>query len=221
MRDPVLIMDEHYQKQVEYSHYNFSRYITKKRWISYWHQLDEVFKCNPTNILEIGVGSGILKTLCTHFGIDVKTTDIDQELKPDYVASVLNLPFDDDSFDLISCFQVLEHIRYEDFIKALMELYRVARRFVIISLPDAQELWPYQLYIQKVGPLRFYIPRPRIREREHKFDGEHYWEINKKGYPLNRIIFDIKKSGFIVEKSYRVNENPYHRFFIMKTGKRK
>ena len=48
------------------------------------------------------------------------------------------------------------------------------------------------------------------------FDGEHYWEIGKAGYPLNKIIKDIQKTGFKIEKTYRIFENPYHRFFILK-----
>jgi hypothetical protein len=81
-------MVEHNQKQVNIDHYEFSKYVSKKRWISYWHQLDEIFKCKPINMLEIGVGSGIIKVLCDLFGVDIKTVDIDQDLKPDYVASV-------------------------------------------------------------------------------------------------------------------------------------
>jgi ubiquinone/menaquinone biosynthesis C-methylase UbiE len=214
-------MVEHNQKQVNTDHYEFSKYVSKKRWISYWHQLDEILKHKPTNVLEIGVGSGIIKVLCDLFGVDIKTVDIDQDLKSDYNASVLSLPIDNDSFDLVVCFQVLEHIRYEEFFKALTELHRVARRYVILSLPDARKVWSYQFYLPKIGSLYFHIPRPKIGEYIHKFDGEHYWEINKKGYSLNQIISDIKKVGFILEKSYRVNENPYHRFFIMRTSKGK
>ena len=113
-------------KQVGNAHYEFPKYVSKKRWISYWHQFDEIFKHKPTNVLEIGIGSGIIKVLCELFSVDIKTIDIDQDLKPDYIASVLDLPFDDDSFDLVVCFQVLEHIRYEEFSKALSELHRAA-----------------------------------------------------------------------------------------------
>jgi len=50
----------------------------------------------------------------------------------------------------------------------------------------------------------------------NKFDGEHYWEIGKRGYPLSKIINEIQKARFKVEKTYsRVFENPYHRFFSL------
>ena len=52
----------------------------------------------------------------------------------------------------------------------------------------------------------------------NKFDGEHYWEIGKAGYPLNRILEDIERAGFNIIKTYRIFEHPYHRFFILKKG---
>ena len=50
----------------------------------------------------------------------------------------------------------------------------------------------------------------------NNFDGEHYWEIGKAGYPLSKIINEIQKVGFRVEKTYRVFENPYHRFLLLR-----
>lgn len=45
--------------------------------------------------------------------------------------------------------------------------------------------------------------------------GERYWEIGKAGYPLDKIITDIQGTGFEIKKTYRLLENPYHRFFIL------
>ena len=50
----------------------------------------------------------------------------------------------------------------------------------------------------------------------NKFDGKHYWEIGKAGYPLSKTLMRFKKAGFKIEKTYRVFENPYHRFFILR-----
>ena len=60
------------------------------------------------------------------------------------------------------------------------------------------------------------VLREKMRKSLHKFNGEHYWEIGKAGYPLSKIIMDIQRAGFKVEKTYRVFEFPYHRFFILK-----
>ena len=59
------------------------------------------------------------------------------------------------------------------------------------------------------------IPRPRLGPQKHIFDGEHYWEINKDGYPLSRIVSAIESCGATVDKTYRVVDNPYHRFFML------
>lgn len=205
-----------FEKQVDSAmHYQFSRYMVKPRWASLWHQMDEILKVQPKTVLEIGKGTGILGALLKHYDIDYQSVDIDPELKPDHVASVTDLPFEDGSFDVVGCFQVLEHIPYEFFSQAVTELLRVARNRVVISLPDAKTLWQYSFHVPKKGKMRLNVPRPRLTPRKHVFDGEHHWEINKDGYPLSRIVSDIESCGITVDKSYRVDDNPYHRFFIL------
>ena len=56
---------------------------------------------------------------------DYTTTDLYSPLA-DVVADIRNLPFEDQSFDLILCNHVLEHI--SDDRKAMIELYRVLKK---------------------------------------------------------------------------------------------
>lgn len=49
-------------------------------------------------------------------------------------ASVYELPFDDDAFDLVLCLEVLEHLDEPD--RALAELVRVSSRHLVVSVPD-------------------------------------------------------------------------------------
>jgi SAM-dependent methyltransferase len=49
------------------------------------------------------------------------------------VADVHHLPFSDDSFDLVLCLEVLEHLSDSAF--ALQELLRIARDCVLVSVP--------------------------------------------------------------------------------------
>lgn len=44
------------------------------------------------------------------------------------------LPYKDASFDLVTCCEVLEHIK--DYPKAIKEIKRVGRRYLIFSVPD-------------------------------------------------------------------------------------
>jgi len=46
--------------QVPVEHYFKKSYDTKARFISYWHQIDEIVQFNPTTILEIGIGNGFV-----------------------------------------------------------------------------------------------------------------------------------------------------------------
>jgi hypothetical protein len=43
-------------KQVDKNHYEFLKYVNKKRWICYYYQIYEILKRNPKTVLEIGPG---------------------------------------------------------------------------------------------------------------------------------------------------------------------
>lgn len=202
-------------KQVDKTHYEFNKYIHKRRWASMWHQLDEVLALQPETVLEIGPGPGVFKALMSLFGPKVETLDIDPELKPDHVAQGDDMPFEDNAFDVVCAFQMLEHVPYEKSIKIFEEMARVSRIGVVISLPDAATRWPIGFHVPRSGMKWFSIPKPKLKAPINKFNGEHYWEINKSGYPLNKILDDLEySSSLIIKKTYRVNENPYHRFFV-------
>jgi hypothetical protein len=204
------------QKQVEKKHYIFSKYLHKRRWASIWHQLDEVSKLSHQSILEIGPGPGTFKLNATALGIYVETVDLDPELKPDHIASVVNLPFRDQSYEIVCAFQMLEHIPFGESITGFAEMCRVAKNNVIISLPDAKVLYNWQINLPRFGSYCFSIPKITIGLKNHFFDGEHYWEINKKKFSLKKVsqAFLLAAPNFRLVKTYRVVENPYHRFFI-------
>jgi 2-polyprenyl-3-methyl-5-hydroxy-6-metoxy-1,4-benzoquinol methylase len=105
-------------KQVDSSHYAFSVYMDKKRWTSVWHQLDEVLRVEPARVLEVGPGLGLFKAAASTHGLRVETFDIDPDLKPDHVGSVLAMPFSDAEFDVVCAFQMLEHLEYEQALRA-------------------------------------------------------------------------------------------------------
>jgi hypothetical protein len=202
-------------KQVDTSHYDFQRYMSKERWSSIWHQVDEVVRLSPQKVLEVGPGKGVFKYMMLTAGYQVETLDVDPELEPDHVGSVTNIPLADNSYDVTCAFQVLEHLPYDQSLLAFAELARVSSSHIVVSMPDAQMVWRYLGYIPKIGGFDTLLRRPFAKMKLHSFDGEHYWEINKKDYPLSRIIKDFSTIATL-EKTYRVNENPYHRFFIYK-----
>lgn len=203
------------QKQVDKTHYDFQKYLSKSRWNSIWHQLHEVQKVSPESVLEVGPGPNIFKLIAAQIGIKVETIDIDPELNPDYVGSVTDMPFECGKYDLVCAFQVLEHMPYEESLNAFREMVRVSRKHVIISLPDAKPRYRIFLDVPKFGYKQFFFESPRSRMPVHHFDGQHYWEVNKKGYELDKVIADFS-AMISLERTYRVNENKYHRFFVFK-----
>jgi len=88
----------------------------------------------------------LLPTTLKKRGYNITTLDIDPRLNPDVAASVTVIPFADNSFDVVACYEVLEHLPYENFKKAIREIFRISNSYAILSLPDASRV--YSLYVQ-------------------------------------------------------------------------
>ncbi len=98
----------------------------------------------PVTVLEVGTGEGRLaeyllssarrprRFVATDLSIERVRRDIDPliELRE---ASIYDLPFEDRSFDLVVCCEVLEHLDAPS--RGLAEMARVAERFVLVSTP--------------------------------------------------------------------------------------
>src|SRR5690606_16965503 len=69
-------------------YYDFDRYISPQRMLTYWHQIREVMARRPARVLEVGVGTGLVASYLRASGIDVTTVDINEALEPDVVGSV-------------------------------------------------------------------------------------------------------------------------------------
>lgn len=94
--------------------------------------------------LEAGSGRGwlaseIAKKGCQVTGVDIeKAKNYTEEDGYTFVqASLEQLPFSDNTFDVVTCTHVLEHVR--NFEKIIHELLRVCRKKLIIALPRQRE----------------------------------------------------------------------------------
>ena len=76
------------------------------------------------NILHFSPPKSLYNKLKT-LDIDYFSSDFENEFAADYSYNITDIPIDDDFFDTIICYHVLEHI--EDDIKAISELYRVLK----------------------------------------------------------------------------------------------
>jgi 2-polyprenyl-3-methyl-5-hydroxy-6-metoxy-1,4-benzoquinol methylase len=96
-------------------------------------------------ILDIGVFTGQFLDILALSGRFNKVIGIDIVKKPGFhtlsgnyefhIADCRELPFETDSFDAVICMEVLEHLEVEDFPKALLEIRRVCKKQLVMSVP--------------------------------------------------------------------------------------
>jgi ubiquinone/menaquinone biosynthesis C-methylase UbiE len=96
-------------------------------------------------ILDLGCGFGAYSLALKEHGLDCFGCDINFEYLRRATASglpVINvdsyLPFADRSFDTVLLFEVLEHVG--DVQKVLYEAFRVARKNVLITVPNSEDV---------------------------------------------------------------------------------
>jgi ubiquinone/menaquinone biosynthesis C-methylase UbiE len=141
---PGVVIGNHTQK---YTAKNpVIRWLTE-RWVA---NLERVFttlaadpKGIPARALEVGCGEGVIADqLHRRFGEVVALDLPDAGLRADWRgyagprflhASALQLPFDDDQFDVVVAAEVLEHLPDPE--RGLAEMARVGRRHLVVSVP--------------------------------------------------------------------------------------
>jgi 2-polyprenyl-3-methyl-5-hydroxy-6-metoxy-1,4-benzoquinol methylase len=182
-------------------------------------QLRLISNSGYTNVLEIGTAGGFLKHCFKLFPhISHTTIDIAEELTPDYIGSVVEMPFKDKQFDLIVCCEVLEHLPFDDFLPSLQEIRRVTRHEAIISMPDSTRHFGIAVCLARFGWFRFEWNPKRRSNTRRKVDYsicQHYWEIGYKGSEARDVVSNIKKAGFKIKEQYRLSKHDWHRFFIL------
>jgi ubiquinone/menaquinone biosynthesis C-methylase UbiE len=208
-------MDEHVPDR---SHYD-ARYLSGWRLHSIAEQASLALEVAPRSALEIGIGAGLSVAMLRAVGVAVTTVDVQAELEPDIVADVRALPLADGSHDVVICCQVLEHLPFSDFAKAARELRRVARRRLVLSLPDIERQLRLAFRMPIIGGGRFdcsfRAPRVSADWRRERLEGMgHYWEIGVDGIRPRDISSTLKSVGFGSVRSHRLQAEGWHRFFV-------
>ena len=206
------------QVQVAAEHYG-SSYHSPERYYRYIEQLRLIQSSSPRRVVEVGVGSGFVARELRATGTRVCSVDIDPCLGPDCLGSVESLPLADGCCDVVSCCEVLEHLPFEKFSACLRELARVTRDRAVVSLPNSLSVVRVEVSRGWSHPRRrrlLWSGSPFRAPQPHVFDGQHYWEVGKKGFPPERIAQVMRESGFDVLDSYRFPLNPYHHFFHLR-----
>ena len=109
--------------------------------------------CASARVLDVGCGTGaLLRELLDH-GVDARGIDVSSLAVahgnlhiPGRIscASILSLPFADQSFDTVLSIDCLEHLTPSDVPLALAEIHRVCRHHVLLrvrTVPDQERRW--------------------------------------------------------------------------------
>lgn len=98
-------------------------------------------------LLDAGCGNGIFGEVLSaqrpaikFVGVDRSAAAIKHAKVTCQLGSIDHLPFADGEFDCVTCLQVLEHLPVGVYCRALFELVRVSRKYVIVGLPYREEL---------------------------------------------------------------------------------
>lgn len=120
-----------------------------------------------STVLDVGDSDGLMLRALGKSGTAVNALPgAIEHIRSNGVEAVLSrgesLPFDDSSFDHVLCFQTLEHV--EDPYSLLVELGRVARRRVFVSIPG----------VRRTHVLERNVAAPRGTEHCFEFDREDF-----------------------------------------------
>lgn len=124
--------------------FSFKRDLTeteKKRIIN----TIDMIPSDVSSVLEVGCGDGrIINSLINKYpklcGLDISSEALKKVKTPKIKGNLEKLPFPDNSYDIVICCEVLEHLPYPIYEKSLNEIERVAKDYILISVPNNENL---------------------------------------------------------------------------------
>jgi len=98
-----------------------------------------------SSILDVGSRDGFLARKLLDYtekvtALDLVEPDIQHERITSLQGDVTSLKLDDDSFDVVFCAEVLEHIPSHLLEQACNELKRVSKKYIVIGVPYKQDI---------------------------------------------------------------------------------
>lgn len=173
--------------------------------------------------LDVGCGLGFFASKAGKLGADVYGIDIGERLinisRKRYpkgkfsVASAARLPFKDNSFDLILCTEVIEHVNNQN--KALSEIFRVLKKggYLVLTTPN-KIFKPLYTFLCSIG-LRpyhgneyWYYPWDikRILERRGEISKTHYFNFVSPSPFLDQFERFSFLKYFMIHQGYIVSK---------------
>ena len=162
----------------------------KKPWLSNTHPSKFIFDFVEKytvgkKVLDVGSAQGWYIKYLKDLGFEVTASDIEKAIEfeevPFVPTSGAELPFADNSFDTVLAINVIEHI--EDEKKILSELHRVAKKRLLLSVPNFEDD-----LLQKYN-LTFRHQTDKTHKREYSQKGLKE-KLARHGFEVKEIILD-------------------------------
>lgn len=161
---------------------------------------------NPITVLDAGCGEGITLNKLIENGVGDKLEGVDysdlaitlsKKINPQLNirhGSVYSLPYEDNSFDLVICTEVLEHL--DDPKKGLKEIIRASKKYLILTVPN--EPWfTYQRILRGKNILHFGAHPEHI---QHWTVGKFKKFIRENGLKIKKVRLPFAWTMMLAEK---------------------
>lgn len=189
----------------------YSERITNKSKKHMMKYMKFLRKGSSLKMLDIGCGQGyyvrdaIEEGINAH-GIDISTHAVDNALAEvrDRITcgSITKIPFPDEEFDIMTAFDVIEHIHPKDTLNAVEEIRRVLKPdgIIIITTPNSNYgSWVFDLTHINVRPPKFW----KLVLEEHNFKVRMCYIPSFLKYYMQKYIPIPDSIEFLVEEPFR------------------
>lgn len=133
------VYDNYYER-----FHSFKKKLTSEEENRIKNTIDLIPK-DVNSLLEVGCGDGrIINLLKGRYdnicGLDISHEALKYVETPKVQGRLEKLPFPDNYFEMIICCEVLEHLPYSVYGKAIQEMERVSTKYILISVPNNENL---------------------------------------------------------------------------------
>lgn len=189
-----------YEKQLAHEFDSkMNMYDTLKRVEVVYNELlcPDNYKLKGKKLLDAGCGTGWFSKPAVERGADVTSMDLGESLLAEVkkkcttqcvVGSIMEMPFEDNTFDFIVSSEVIEHI--PDASLAIHELHRVLKPGGTLVLTTPNKVWYFAVWLANAFKLRPY-------------QGLENWISQSR---LRRLL---TKAGFRIERMHGIHLFPF------------
>ena len=145
----------------------------------------EILPPDVQSVLDVGCGDGFITNALPEqlrvVGVDISQQAVKHVKRETVIGSATDLPLPDRSFDMVMSNDVLEHLDDQELAKALPELARVAKNYVLLTVPNGEDLSANLTRCADCGM------EHHINQHKRPFDDRAMRELAPSGFRLGEL----------------------------------